>query len=224
MGRNWTAALTAAGALAGAGPAAAALVNVTFLGEYAVAETPVGFFPSDQPGLTVQGDREFVNFQAGGVPWTATFAFDTALGQLTTTDFGTGYSSQSFSGPLLSGTFSGFGITRDLSGATSFSITRDPVGLNFAIVGSGYSLHDGWEPFNVTPVTTPSLTTPFFASGEQFFNGAYNDGTYMGGDSFVQRVSLDVAAVPEPATWTLLIVGFGGLGAMLRHRRRYAVA
>ncbi len=31
-----------------------------------------------------------------------------------------------------------------------------------------------------------------------------------------------VAAVPEPATWALLVAGFGGTGALLRHRRRKA--
>lgn len=32
------------------------------------------------------------------------------------------------------------------------------------------------------------------------------------------------AAVPEPGTWALMIIGFGGAGAMLRSRRRQAVA
>lgn len=32
------------------------------------------------------------------------------------------------------------------------------------------------------------------------------------------------APVPEPATWGLMIVGFGGVGALLRSRRRQAVA
>ncbi|MFI4967048.1 MAG: PEPxxWA-CTERM sorting domain-containing protein [Caulobacterales bacterium] len=31
-------------------------------------------------------------------------------------------------------------------------------------------------------------------------------------------------AVPEPATWAMLLVGFGGLGAMLRRRRSLGVA
>jgi hypothetical protein len=29
-------------------------------------------------------------------------------------------------------------------------------------------------------------------------------------------------AVPEPATWALMIMGFGGVGAMARSRRRQA--
>jgi hypothetical protein len=33
-------------------------------------------------------------------------------------------------------------------------------------------------------------------------------------------------AVPEPATWAMMLIGFGGLGAALRmnHRRTAAVA
>jgi hypothetical protein len=38
------------------------------------------------------------------------------------------------------------------------------------------------------------------------------------------EVQGDVTAVPEPATWALMIVGFGGAGAMLRSRRRRVVA
>jgi hypothetical protein len=34
--------------------------------------------------------------------------------------------------------------------------------------------------------------------------------------------NVSVAAVPEPATWGLMIVGFGGLGAVLRRRRSVA--
>ena len=34
--------------------------------------------------------------------------------------------------------------------------------------------------------------------------------------------SATLTAVPEPATWALMIVGFGGAGAMLRSRRRVA--
>ena len=32
------------------------------------------------------------------------------------------------------------------------------------------------------------------------------------------------AGVPEPASWALMLTGFGGLGAMLRARRRPAAA
>ena len=38
--------------------------------------------------------------------------------------------------------------------------------------------------------------------------------------SFIDNVSLSAAAVPEPASWALMLVGLGGMGAALRGRRR----
>jgi hypothetical protein len=32
------------------------------------------------------------------------------------------------------------------------------------------------------------------------------------------------AAVPEPETWAMMLVGFGGLGAAMRSRRKGVVA
>jgi len=46
--------------------------------------------------------------------------------------------------------------------------------------------------------------------------GDSQDGAYSG--------VLNVAAVPEPGTWALMIAGFGGAGAVLRRRRTLAVA
>ncbi len=38
------------------------------------------------------------------------------------------------------------------------------------------------------------------------------------------QVALPTTAVPEPATWALMILGMAGAGAALRQRRRYAAA
>ena len=38
------------------------------------------------------------------------------------------------------------------------------------------------------------------------------------------NVSLSVTAVPEPATWAVMLVGFGGLGVAMRSRRKQAAA
>lgn len=61
---------------------------------------------------------------------------------------------------------------------------------------------------SVAPAAGPySLTEEFTITG----NGTFNGGA-------------DIANVPEPATWGLMILGFGGIGAMVRNRRRQGAA
>ncbi|THD61087.1 MAG: PEP-CTERM sorting domain-containing protein [Phenylobacterium sp.] len=54
-----------------------------------------------------------------------------------------------------------------------------------------------------------------FNVGDSFTAIAFSDGQIIGTGS-----SALVAGVPEPASWALMIVGLGGMGAMLRTRRR----
>lgn len=50
------------------------------------------------------------------------------------------------------------------------------------------------------------------------FTGTYTLGDASGSGTF------NIAGVPEPAAWALMLVGFGGLGAGLRRSRRRAMA
>jgi hypothetical protein len=43
-------------------------------------------------------------------------------------------------------------------------------------------------------------------------------------DFALDDLSLQGTAVPEPTSWALMLMGFGGLGAMLRSNRRRQVA
>jgi hypothetical protein len=45
-----------------------------------------------------------------------------------------------------------------------------------------------------------------------------------GNDFGLDDIRLTGSGIPEPASWALMLVGFGGLGAALRSRRRGAVA
>jgi hypothetical protein len=95
------------------------------------------------------------------------------------------------------------------------------------------------------PIIVPGLSFPNAANGNQVdagTNGLFrvvgNDGERFnsvtfssGSNSFeVDNLATNVVArttggVPEPASWALMIVGFGGAGAALRgQRRRQAVA
>lgn len=52
------------------------------------------------------------------------------------------------------------------------------------------------------------------------FRGAVDNVSYNFGDDMTSFNFEVGSAVPEPATWALLILGFGGVGAAMRHRRR----
>ena len=65
----------------------------------------------------------------------------------------------------------------------------------------------GWTTFTYSFTATSASTTLNFASAE---NSAYGPA--------LDNVS--VSAVPEPATWAMMIVGFGAAGAMVRNRRK----
>ncbi len=53
------------------------------------------------------------------------------------------------------------------------------------------------------------------------YNG--NDCFNCGGNPGFEGIAGNVAAVPEPATWALMIAGFGMVGATLRRRKTVAV-
>lgn len=67
-----------------------------------------------------------------------------------------------------------------------------------------------------TPVFSASLPPP--ANGGSTGGGTGGGGT--GGDPGGQPGTDPVTAVPEPATWLSLILGFFGIGAVLRRRQR----
>jgi hypothetical protein len=86
----------------------------------------------------------------------------------------------------------------------SFETTSFPVydAINFNFI----NLRDG----------TPGAISYLFAEGS--FDG-FGTSTSIDG-----LATLTISAVPEAATWLMLIVGFGVLGTMLRRRRRLAAA
>lgn len=77
------------------------------------------------------------------------------------------------------------------------------------------------------PTGTPGTFSPFFVytilSGTGRFLNA--TGTFLGTGSIVavpppSRLTLQFGAVPEPATWAMMLLGFGGIGMAMRRSGR----
>ncbi len=117
--------------------------------------------------------------------------------------------------------------------------------INFASNVKGFQFDWGSiDSYNtLTVVTTsgtftiiPGTSFPTMANGNQFLpgtNGLFTVNRTAGTDRFVSITltsaqnsfevdNLAVSYVPEPATWAMLIIGFGLVGATVRRRRGIA--
>jgi len=72
-----------------------------------------------------------------------------------------------------------------------------------------------------------AAATPAFQAGQNTLTFRVINFDQNGGNPSGLRVEFSgatIGAVPEPGTWALMIIGFGGAGAMLRANRRKAFA
>jgi hypothetical protein len=88
-------------------------------------------------------------------------------------------------------------------------------GQTFAALGGEQHLGE-WQQFSYSGVTG--------AGGLQSISLTNRNLEPSGNDFALDDMSLSgtAAGVPEPASWALMLLGFGGLGAMLRANRRRA--
>ena len=146
-----------------------------------------------------------------------------------------------FSPPAADGSFTGTfhdeGIVNDASGSfTDTGVFTLPAGIAGADITTQFntdvsnnidfsSVTLNGQPFDMTPNGQHEggyiLNLPV-ASGPQTL---VVKGTSGGNGSFAGTISFELAsAVPEPASWALMIVGFGGMGAALRRSATFARA
>jgi hypothetical protein len=115
--------------------------------------------------------------------------------------------------------------------------------LTFSLVGFGFESFEvdlkdptGGNPTWSVTFETDDGSTQTFNNFNGGFVSAYTDdgsliqtvtfttNTDITGVGQVRFGGIDGAVIPEPSSWALMIIGFGGVGALLRQRRRSLVA
>jgi hypothetical protein len=203
-----------------ASPASATVVYVDYMGT--VTE---GF----------DGDGLFgpINGDLTGLTFTAHYLFDISLGDRDTNS----YIDKVTGGYDFGNASPALGATLTIAGQ-SVQFTGERLGINFVSQDGQYAELDddaGYylnNQINNGPAFEPSLTTPFSAStaafSSNYANSITNGGGFAiggaGGSLFNTNVSGGlgtgaVAAVPEPATWAMMLIGFGGIGFAMCRRK-----
>lgn len=173
---------------------------------------------------TVFGDEtvdQFGFFGPGfalGDTLTLSFRYDTEQGFLSSGPTGQGLFNNGSENPVGP-------VTIDVDGVTyTFAHTHGGLGILGGDVASLYAddTIDRIITYSLASSSLPfTLDTPFdlTGSGTGFFK--HQDGLVTLVRFSVDRVIVQ-AAVPEPASWALLILGFGTAGALLRRKGAWA--
>jgi hypothetical protein len=141
------------------------------------------------------------------------FSFAFNLGGLSAnigsiTDNGTG-TFASVPGPVNQSPFGSFQYALDCnSGCITGYNAASPSQLNFVVTGAG-----ALTVANLTATSSANYGNVLFAA-DVVSPGGFTGNVGGGGGG----------GIPEPATWGLMLLGFGGMGAMLRNRRRQVAA
>ncbi len=140
--------------------------------------------------------------------------------------------------------FSGLSLGCDQSnGAAQFCFDGDSVTVTFAApvfaVGAFFNVNANSGNFGLTVGSdTASSGSASYDTSTFVFAGLVSDTSFTSAKFFSNSGGAGTAsfnipeiitgskagAVPEPATWAMMLVGFGGLGAMLRRRRESLAA
>jgi hypothetical protein len=92
-----------------------------------------------------------------------------------------------------------------------FSLRTNVTTYNFDVASLGFAVRDGNQNF--------SQYVQFAASaGETILGATFTNNPAT--DAF-EVANFSISPVPEPATWAMMLVGFGMVGATARYRRRH---
>jgi PEP-CTERM motif len=213
MVRSWIGGVVAAMALGAASPSAANVVTFAFEARMVDGQDNLGLFGPVGGDLTGDLVR-------------AVFKFDTDLGERgplpadpptpAATDAIIGGANIGIASPLLSATVTINGVTVDIGGDLAAAVATSPG--NYVLAEAASQNLNFVGAVNESPDAPASLDTPFAPHGE--IAGSF----FIGDAAGAFNTSGDFAAVPEPAAWSLLILGLGCVGAALRAGRRWRPA
>jgi hypothetical protein len=208
--------------------AAAALVLASQAGATVMTANLNGSFDP----IRVGPNHEFVG---GG--WEAKLVFDTDLGVASNVGGDQRLDWSSASGgasPLTGGLLTAYGFdgtsySYDLGSFTAFSFVRSTHGTTFSFSTADISFTGSNYRFGQTPDLGADLALDAAYSYSTLQSGLMPISSNIqtvdfSGSAYTDRIAIAPAPIPEPAAWGLLILGFGGIGAVLRQRRRRVLA
>jgi len=136
--------------------------------------------------------------------------------------------------------FTGLSLGGNQSGSAQFFFSGDHVTVTFAApvfaVGAFFNVNADSGNFGVTvggdtaSADSATYDTSTFVFAGLVSDTSFNSATFFSSDGGAGTASFNIpeiisvaAGVPEPASWAMMLMGFGGLGAVLRRRRPPAV-
>ena len=145
-----------------------------------------------------------------------------------TSSLGGAYGSFSFLSPDFINSSSTSGTLINLANLTSCSVTFGGTACGTQLLLNNDSAFTGTPSDAISFGTFNGASTDrgavfYFADGALTNYGTYSSIILGARQTATLRVSLaPTSAVPEPATWAMMLIGFGGMGLALR--RRHAIA
>jgi hypothetical protein len=125
--------------------------------------------------------------------------------------------------PVTSPTFDGsFTFTNDVAGMYSFVIGSSTTGLAFDLANTMVS--GGGQTWDFTALSPRQLSLdPIELMADTAYTVSFA-GTSPVGGAVTGNVTISAAAVPEAATWAMMLLGFGAMGLAIRRRRQPVLA
>jgi hypothetical protein len=92
-------------------------------------------------------------------------------------------------------------------------------------VATDYPFHDGvFDIYGIVFTLADGNAVNFWSNGDFGGGASYGVAVTDGKDILDYTGDVSLAAVPEPATWAMLIVGFGAMGGAVRRDRKAAAS